>query len=113
MMNDSLAKNFENRRVGKSRNATSGGGAGGGDGGESSSGPAMYPDFTAEYAKSNRSTCRGCNEKIDKDEVRLSKKDYESQRAKMYGPQDMWHHVDCFVKERDELEFDSDMNPEK
>ncbi|KAK7474692.1 hypothetical protein BaRGS_00034057 [Batillaria attramentaria] len=90
-----------------------GGGAGGGDGGESSSGPAMYPDFTAEYAKSNRSTCRGCNEKIDKDEVRLSKKDYESQRAKMYGPQDMWHHVDCFVKERDELEFDSDMNPEK
>lgn len=39
------------------------------------------------------------------DEVRISKKDYESDRARMYGPIDMWHHVDCFVKKRVELEF--------
>jgi len=30
--------------------------------------------FNAQYAKSNRSACRGCNEKIEKDELRLSKK---------------------------------------
>lgn len=23
----------------------------------------------------------------------------------MYGPVDRWHHVDCFVKKRAELEF--------
>ena len=39
------------------------------------------------------------------DEVRISKKDYESQRAKMYSPQDQWYHIDCFVKERDDLGF--------
>ncbi|CAI9730721.1 [ADP-ribose] polymerase 1-like [Octopus vulgaris] len=68
------------------------------------SGPAVS-DFKAEYAKSNRSKCRGCEEKIDKDALRLSKKDFTSERAKMYGPQDTWYHVDCFVKNRDELEF--------
>ena len=45
--------------------------------------------------------------------VRLSKKDYEGERSKMYGPQDLWHHVDCFVEKRDELEFNTDMQPEK
>ena len=105
-------------------------------------------DFVTEYAKSNRSTCRGCEDKIDKvyvdcvsgflfqrsdhgschspcfsfhttcdiliqDLVRISKKDYESQRAKMYGPQDQWYHVDCFVKERDDLGFGPLMSTEK
>ena len=23
----------------------------------------------------------------------------------MYGPQERWHHVECFAKSRDELEF--------
>lgn len=27
----------------------------------------------------------------------------------MYGPVDQWHHVDCFVEKRDELEFGSDL----
>ncbi|PNF21175.1 Poly [ADP-ribose] polymerase [Cryptotermes secundus] len=62
-------------------------------------------DFTVEYAKSSRSTCRGCEEKIMKDEVRVSKKDFDSEGAKMYGGQERWHHVDCFAKLRDELEF--------
>lgn len=88
-------------------------GGGGGEGESSSTEPANYPDFTTEYAKSNRSTCRGCDNKIDKDEVRVSKKDFETQRAKMYGPQDLWYHIDCFVKDREELEFATDMNPEK
>ncbi|PSN54639.1 Poly [ADP-ribose] polymerase [Blattella germanica] len=62
-------------------------------------------DFTVQYAKSGRSTCKGCEEKILKDEVRISKKDFESEGAKMYGGQDRWHHVECFAKLRDELEF--------
>ena len=35
---------------------------------------------------------------IFQNQVRAGKKEYESQRAKMYGPYDKWHHLDCFVK---------------
>ena len=45
--------------------------------------------------------------------LRIAKKDYESERAKMYGPQDRWYHVDCFVENRDELEFSEIMEPIK
>lgn len=45
------------------------------------------------------------------DDVRISRKDFESERAKMYGPVDLWHHVDCFVNARDDLEFTTDMDP--
>jgi len=62
-------------------------------------------DFRLEYAKSGASKCGVCEEKIKKNEVRAGKKEYESQRAKMYGPYDKWHHLDCFVKDRDKLEF--------
>lgn len=62
-------------------------------------------DYTTEYAKSNRSVCRGCNEKIDKGVLRISKKEYDSPRAIQHGPQDLWYHVDCFVKDREELDF--------
>ncbi|KAL4239025.1 Poly [ADP-ribose] polymerase 1 [Mactra antiquata] len=87
-----------------------GGGAGAGPSGSTTS---AKSDYATEYAKSNKSTCRGCEDKIAKDEVRISKKDFESQRAKMYGPQDLWHHVDCFVDKRDELGFGTDMNPDQ
>ena len=50
---------------------------------------------------------------VYQDAVRISRKDFESERAKMYGPQDLWHHVDCFVEKRDDLEFTSDMQPDK
>uniref|UniRef100_A0A2Z5U1X2 Poly [ADP-ribose] polymerase n=1 Tax=Reticulitermes speratus TaxID=60591 RepID=A0A2Z5U1X2_9NEOP len=92
-----------------------GGGGGGGNNVGSSKGKGKkrtaatahsgLKDFTIEYAKSSRSTCRGCEEKIMKDEVRISKKDFESENAKMYGGQERWHHVECFAKLRDELEF--------
>ena len=35
----------------------------------------------------------------------MSKKDYESEGAKMYGGQDRWHHLECFAKLREELVF--------
>ncbi|XP_063601793.1 poly [ADP-ribose] polymerase 1-like [Penaeus indicus] len=91
-------------------NAGSGGGGPpdtGGKGGKKGKGKAKggANDFTAEYAKSGRAVCRGCDEKILKDQVRISKKEFDSERARMYGPVDLWHHVDCFVKKRAELGF--------
>ena len=44
-------------------------GSGGGEGADGVDGPVMgvnYKDYTVEYAKSNKSTCRGCDEKIAK-----------------------------------------------
>ncbi|CAL1526877.1 unnamed protein product [Lymnaea stagnalis] len=79
-----------------------------GDDGTSSSGG---DEFATEYAKSGRSQCRGCEQFISKDSLRISKKEFESQRAVMYGPQDLWHHVDCFVEKREELGFSEEMDP--
>lgn len=86
-----------------------GGGGGGGKGEDAVDGGSDAGDFSTEYAKSGKSKCKGCEDFIGKDQVRIGKKDYESQRAKMYGPVDQWHHVDCFVEKRDELEFGSDL----
>ena len=97
----------------------------------------LLKDFRLEYAKSGGSKCGVCEEKIKKvfinlstckclttfsifflvpenddlsfqNEVRAGKKDFESQRAKMYGPFDRWHHIPCFVKQREELEYFDD-----
>ncbi|XP_031827907.1 poly-(ADP-ribose) polymerase [Nomia melanderi] len=62
-------------------------------------------DFLIQSAKSNRSTCKACEEKIVQGEVRVSKKDFESEQGRRYGGIDRWHHLDCFVKIREELEF--------
>jgi len=37
--------------------------------------------------------------------IRISKKEFESESAKKYGPMDRWHHPDCFVRAREELQF--------
>ncbi|RZF40692.1 hypothetical protein LSTR_LSTR007983 [Laodelphax striatellus] len=62
-------------------------------------------DFLVEYAKSSRATCKGCDEKIVKEEVRISKKEYESNEAKRFGGIPQWHHPECFTKLRAELAF--------
>lgn len=62
-------------------------------------------DFKVEYAKSSRSACIGCEEKIIKDEVRISKKDYESEKAMQFGGLDRWYHVECFAKLRTDLGY--------
>ncbi|CAD5118902.1 DgyrCDS7576 [Dimorphilus gyrociliatus] len=77
------------------------------------SGETNYKDFLIDYAKSGASVCRGCDSKIPKQEVRLAKKDFESQRARMYGPQNMWYHQDCFVENRDDLGFSTEMQPDQ
>ena len=62
-------------------------------------------DFCLENAKSGASKCGVCKEKVRMREVRVGKKEYDSQRAKMYKPYIKWHHVLCFVKKREKLEY--------
>ncbi|CAF0764637.1 unnamed protein product [Rotaria sordida] len=59
-------------------------------------------NFSAEYARSNRSTCHGCNSKIEKDLVRLSRKVSSSSN---HPATDQWYHIDCFKEHKDELQF--------
>ncbi|CAF1311166.1 unnamed protein product [Rotaria sp. Silwood1] len=61
--------------------------------------------FSVQYAKSNRSTCHGCHISIDKDTLRLSRKNYTSRRARRYGPTDEWYHVNCFNQMKKDLGF--------
>ncbi|XP_041673808.1 poly [ADP-ribose] polymerase-like isoform X2 [Drosophila eugracilis] len=60
-------------------------------------------DFGIEYAKSSRSTCRGCEQKIMKDEVRLRKTVYDTEVGMRYGGQPLWHHLACFAQLRSDL----------
>ncbi|XP_049305863.1 poly [ADP-ribose] polymerase isoform X3 [Bactrocera dorsalis] len=60
-------------------------------------------DFGIEYAKTSRATCRGCEQKILKDQVRIKKTVYDTEVGMKYGGQPLWHHVECFVQLRNEL----------
>lgn len=62
-------------------------------------------DFGVEYAASGRATCRGCEIKILKDEVRIKKVVFDTEVGMKYGGQPLWHHVECFAKV-DLLQFD-------
>ncbi|XP_066147801.1 poly [ADP-ribose] polymerase [Euwallacea fornicatus] len=62
-------------------------------------------DFVIEYAKSGRSTCKGCEQKILMGEVRVSKKDYESDVSRQIGGVNQWHHLTCFAQLRSELGY--------
>uniref|UniRef100_A0A452F3P4 Poly [ADP-ribose] polymerase n=1 Tax=Capra hircus TaxID=9925 RepID=A0A452F3P4_CAPHI len=61
-------------------------------------------DFGAGYAKSNRSTCKSCMEKIEKGQVRLSKKVVYPDKPQL-GMVDCWYHPNCFIQKREELGF--------
>ncbi|KAI6661254.1 Poly polymerase 1, partial [Oopsacas minuta] len=67
---------------------------------------AIDHDYVAEYAKSNRSLCQGCGEKIEKDALRLGHMETSdgvgSRPVFVKSPR--WHHVECFMKKREELE---------
>lgn len=83
-----------------------GGASAGAGGGDAKAGKAdmTLNDFAAEYAKSNRSTCKGCEQKIEKGQIRLSKKSLDVERPQL-GMIDRWYHPDCFVSRREELGF--------
>ncbi|KAF7653732.1 hypothetical protein LDENG_00079310 [Lucifuga dentata] len=61
-------------------------------------------DFAVEYAKSNRSTCKACEQKIEKDQIRVSKKTVDPEKPQL-GLIDRWYHTVCFVSHREELVF--------
>lgn len=42
-------------------------------------------NYTVEYSKNARAGCKGCGEKIVKDEIRIAKKDYTSESAIRFG----------------------------
>ncbi|XP_021955336.1 poly [ADP-ribose] polymerase [Folsomia candida] len=65
-------------------------------------------DFSVAYAKSGQSKCQACEEKIPKGDLRIGKKDYESDIAVIHSNGngvDQWHHVTCFVKIREHLGY--------
>uniref|UniRef100_A0A671XEB0 Poly [ADP-ribose] polymerase n=1 Tax=Sparus aurata TaxID=8175 RepID=A0A671XEB0_SPAAU len=66
-------------------------------------------DFAVEYAKSNRSTCKGCEQKIEKDQIRVSKKTVDPEKPQL-GLIDRWYHTACFVSRREELVFRPEYN---
>uniref|UniRef100_A0A7N9D7P9 Poly [ADP-ribose] polymerase n=1 Tax=Macaca fascicularis TaxID=9541 RepID=A0A7N9D7P9_MACFA len=86
------------------KTAEAGGVTGKGQAGIGSKAEKTLGDFAAEYAKSNRSTCKGCMEKIEKGQVRLSKKMLDPEKPQL-GMIDRWYHPHCFVKNREELGF--------
>uniref|UniRef100_A0A1B0BYD9 Poly [ADP-ribose] polymerase n=1 Tax=Glossina palpalis gambiensis TaxID=67801 RepID=A0A1B0BYD9_9MUSC len=60
-------------------------------------------DFGIEYAKSGRAACRGCEQKILKDQLRIRKTVYDTEVGMKYGGQALWHHCECFAQLRGEL----------
>lgn len=72
-----------------------------------SSGGVTYGDFKVEPAKSSRSECQLCEEKIEKGVLRICKLDYEASDSNFWsnGPVPRWFHVGCFSNGRASLDF--------
>ncbi|CAJ1078015.1 poly polymerase 1 [Seriola dumerili] [Xyrichtys novacula] len=90
----------------KVKKAIESGGATGGKGEQKggAKGEKTLNDFAVEYAKSNRSTCKGCEQKIEKDQIRVSKKTVDPEKPQL-GLIDRWYHTACFVSRREQLVF--------
>ncbi|KAM6217449.1 poly [ADP-ribose] polymerase 1 [Rhynchocyon petersi] len=86
------------------KTAEAGGVTGKGQDGNATKANRMLSDFAAEYAKSNRSTCKGCGEKIEKGQMRLSKKMLDPEKPQM-GVIDRWYHPNCFFQNKEKLGF--------
>ena len=73
----------------------------------------VFTDFNIEYAKSGSSKCGICQDKIKREDIRVGKKVYDTRMAKLNGPYDRWHHLQCFAHKSKELEFfdNGDMLP--
>ncbi|KAK5648888.1 hypothetical protein RI129_003780 [Pyrocoelia pectoralis] len=53
--------------------------------------------YFVEYSRSNVARCRTCEGRIDKHEIRISKKGVKGNH--------IWHHFACFVENRRQLEY--------
>lgn len=83
--------------------ATSSGGKGGAKG---KGRQTTRSDLQVEYAKSSRSTCKGCQSTIEKGEVRVAKLEQAdpSEHGQYAGLVPKWHHVACFIDRWAELD---------
>ncbi|XP_006812383.1 poly [ADP-ribose] polymerase 1-like [Saccoglossus kowalevskii] len=95
---------IKDKIAGKDSGATKGEG----DGDDTGS---LGDEFSLGYAKSNRSVCRGCNEKIMKDTFRIARILMETQRG-IHMAVEKWHHLDCFCEKLDELGWTEGCSPE-
>ena len=68
----------------------------------------VLTDYSVEYAKSGSSKCGICEEVIKKGEVRVGKKIYNTKMAKLNGPYDRWHHLQCFAEKAHDLDYYKD-----
>ncbi|XP_028396308.1 poly [ADP-ribose] polymerase 1-like isoform X2 [Dendronephthya gigantea] len=78
-------------------------------------GPAPDDSLAVEYAKSSRSSCKSCEDKFDKGDLRVGKNMEPSPDSTAFGRVSMmmhWFHVDCFVKKRLDLEVEYDVTAE-
>lgn len=66
-----------------------------------SSNTSILSTFSIEYSKTSSATCRYCDIKIIKNEIRISKSKYDPR----YGDCLMWYHLKCFVDTREDLMF--------
>ena len=66
---------------------------------------AQLANYQCDYAKSNRSTCKVCENKITKGEIRVAiMMDDDTKFVGAKIPK--WHHLDCFVeKKKDDPEL--------
>ncbi|KAL8159274.1 hypothetical protein V2J09_000811 [Rumex salicifolius] len=62
--------------------------------------PPSSPNIVAEYAKSNRSTCKGCNNSIAEKELMLGL----TSRDPRGFENTKWHHMGCFLFDLDSTE---------
>ncbi|XP_047526673.1 poly [ADP-ribose] polymerase [Vanessa atalanta] len=62
---------------------------------------AALANYSIEYSKSSRATCKHCDIKICKGEIRVSKLSYDPK----YGDHPNWHHLNCFAEKKNEFLF--------
>lgn len=64
--------------------------------------------FEIEYAKSARSACGVCREKIQKNKIRTKQVTFETALGMAFGGEKIYHHVECFVRQRSKLGWSGD-----
>jgi len=89
-----------------------GGGGGGSDGATTSKDQVdaatpsvkLNDEFQVEYSKSGRAKCRYCEDKIEKDVIRLAKMVEPGEEARYNLTLiPAWYHLECFLKSRGQL----------
>ena len=58
-------------------------------------------DYQVDYAKSNRSKCKVCENKICKEEIRIAIM-VDGDAKQLNGKIPAWHHVECFAEKKKE-----------